>query len=29
MTEFQAAGYERVVLMSGGEGAEQTLGRAA
>ncbi|TAX38711.1 GumC family protein [Rhizobium leguminosarum] len=29
MTEFQAADYERVVLMSGGEGAEQTLGRAA
>ncbi|MBY3154200.1 chain-length determining protein [Rhizobium leguminosarum] len=29
MTEFQAAGYERVVLMSGGEGAEQTLGQAA
>ncbi|QKK15719.1 GumC family protein [Rhizobium indicum] len=29
MTEFQAAGYERVVLMSGGEGAEQALGRAA
>ncbi|MGZ2405307.1 GumC family protein [Rhizobium ruizarguesonis] len=29
MTEFQAAGYERVVLMSGGEGVEQTLGRAA
>ncbi|MBY2921975.1 MULTISPECIES: GumC family protein [Rhizobium] len=29
MTEFQAAGYERVVLMSGGEAAEQTLGRAA
>ncbi|MCV9943352.1 MULTISPECIES: exopolysaccharide transport family protein [unclassified Rhizobium] len=29
MMEFQAAGYERVVLMSGGEGAEQTLGRAA
>ncbi|EJB03319.1 uncharacterized protein involved in exopolysaccharide biosynthesis [Rhizobium leguminosarum bv. trifolii WSM597] len=29
MTEFQAAGYERVVLMSGGEGAEQTLGKAA
>ncbi|MGO7984543.1 GumC family protein [Rhizobium leguminosarum] len=29
MTEFHAAGYERVVLMSGGEGAEQTLGRAA
>ncbi|NZD59624.1 chain-length determining protein [Rhizobium sp. WYCCWR 11290] len=29
MTEFQAAGYERVVLMSDGEGAEQTLGRAA
>ncbi|API52264.1 chain-length determining protein [Rhizobium leguminosarum] len=29
MTEFQAAGYERVVLMSGGEGAEQVLGRAA
>ncbi|MDR9761757.1 Wzz/FepE/Etk N-terminal domain-containing protein [Rhizobium redzepovicii] len=29
MTEFQAAGYERVVLMSGGEVAEQTLGRAA
>ncbi|AHG44864.1 chain-length determining protein [Rhizobium leguminosarum bv. trifolii CB782] len=29
MTEFQAAGYERVVLMSGGDGAEQTLGQAA
>ncbi|MBB5663458.1 uncharacterized protein involved in exopolysaccharide biosynthesis/Mrp family chromosome partitioning ATPase [Rhizobium leguminosarum] len=29
MTEFQAAGYERVVLMSGGEGAEQALGQAA
>ncbi|OHV20729.1 chain-length determining protein [Rhizobium sp. RMa-01] len=29
MTEFQAAGYERVVLMSGGEGGEQTLGQAA
>ncbi|ABC90364.1 probable polysaccharide synthesis/transport transmembrane protein [Rhizobium etli CFN 42] len=29
MTEFQAAGYERVVLMSGGEGAEQVLGQAA
>ncbi|NKL56056.1 GumC family protein [Rhizobium leguminosarum] len=29
MTEFQAAGYERVVLMSGGKGAEQALGRAA
>ncbi|MBY5756749.1 chain-length determining protein [Rhizobium leguminosarum] len=29
MTEFQAAGYERVVLMSGGEGAEQTLGQVA
>ncbi|MDU0362685.1 exopolysaccharide transport family protein [Rhizobium sp. 25PS6] len=29
MTEFQAAGYERVLLMSGGEGAEQALGRAA
>ncbi|WHO72001.1 GumC family protein [Rhizobium sp. BT03] len=29
MTEFQAAGYERVVLMSGGEGSEQTLGQAA
>ncbi|MEI1250941.1 GumC family protein [Rhizobium aouanii] len=29
MTEFQAAGYERVVLMSGGEGAEQAFGRAA
>ncbi|RFB94863.1 chain-length determining protein [Rhizobium leguminosarum bv. trifolii] len=29
MTEFQAAGYERVVLMSGGEGVEQTLGQAA
>ncbi|KPH10676.1 chain-length determining protein [Rhizobium acidisoli] len=29
MTDFQAAGYERVVLMSGGEGAEQTLGQAA
>ncbi|MBY5344298.1 chain-length determining protein [Rhizobium leguminosarum bv. viciae] len=29
MTEFQAAGYERVVLMSGGEGAEQALDRAA
>ncbi|MBB4216979.1 chain-length determining protein [Rhizobium anhuiense] len=29
MTEFQAAGYERVVLMSGGEGAEQEFGRAA
>ncbi|NNU45686.1 chain-length determining protein [Rhizobium sp. WYCCWR 11279] len=29
MTEFQAAGYERVVLMSGGEGVEQALGRAA
>ncbi|NKM48011.1 chain-length determining protein [Rhizobium leguminosarum bv. viciae] len=29
MTEFQAAGYERVVLMSGGEGAEEALGRAA
>lgn len=29
MTEFQAAGYGRVVLMSGGEGVEQTLGRAA
>ncbi|ACI54519.1 lipopolysaccharide biosynthesis protein [Rhizobium leguminosarum bv. trifolii WSM2304] len=29
MTDFQAAGYERVVLMSGGEGAEQTLGKAA
>ncbi|MBY5642973.1 GumC family protein [Rhizobium leguminosarum] len=29
MTEFQAAGYERVVLMSGSEGAEQTLGQVA
>ncbi|MBX5183872.1 chain-length determining protein [Rhizobium sp. NZLR5] len=29
MTEFQAAGYERVVLMSGGEAAEQRLGQAA
>ncbi|OWV75937.1 chain-length determining protein [Rhizobium sp. R634] len=29
MTEFQAAGYERVVLMSGGEGAKQEFGRAA
>ncbi|WP_411196000.1 GumC family protein [Rhizobium sp.] len=29
MTEFQAAGYERVVLMSGGDGAEQEFGRAA
>ncbi|MBB4190251.1 uncharacterized protein involved in exopolysaccharide biosynthesis/Mrp family chromosome partitioning ATPase [Rhizobium aethiopicum] len=29
MTEFQTAGYERVVLMSGGEGAEQALGQAA
>ncbi|MBB4236467.1 GumC family protein [Rhizobium esperanzae] len=29
MTEFQAAGYERVVLMSGGDGAEQMLGQAA
>ncbi len=29
MTEFQAAGYERVVLMSGGERVEQTLGQAA
>ncbi|NYJ09985.1 uncharacterized protein involved in exopolysaccharide biosynthesis/Mrp family chromosome partitioning ATPase [Rhizobium leguminosarum] len=29
MTEFQAAGYERVVLMSSGEGAEQALGQAA
>ncbi|EJT07177.1 Wzz/FepE/Etk N-terminal domain-containing protein [Rhizobium sp. CCGE 510] len=29
MTEFQAAGYERVVLMSGGEEAEQRLGQAA
>ncbi|PCK87922.1 chain-length determining protein [Rhizobium sophoriradicis] len=29
MTEFQAAGYERVVLMSDGEAAEQRLGQAA
>ncbi|MBB2709956.1 Wzz/FepE/Etk N-terminal domain-containing protein [Rhizobium sophoriradicis] len=29
MTEFQAAGYERVVLMSEGEAAEQRLGQAA
>ncbi|EJC78790.1 uncharacterized protein involved in exopolysaccharide biosynthesis [Rhizobium leguminosarum bv. trifolii WSM2297] len=29
MTEFQAAGYERVVLMSGGDGSEQMLGQAA
>lgn len=29
MTEFQAAGYERVVLMSGGDGSEQAFGRAA
>ncbi|WP_434729990.1 GumC family protein [Rhizobium binae] len=29
MTEFQAAGYERVVLMSDGEAAEQRFGQAA
>ncbi|PDV86964.1 chain-length determining protein [Rhizobium sp. H4] len=29
MTEFHAAGYERVVLMSDGEAAEQRLGQAA
>lgn len=29
MTEFQAAGYERVVLMSDGEAGEQRLGQAA
>ena len=29
MTEFQAAGYERVVLMSDGEAAEQRFGEAA
>ncbi|OWV77741.1 chain-length determining protein [Rhizobium sp. R635] len=29
MTDFQAAGYERVVLMSGGDGSEQAFGRAA
>ncbi|WP_106795254.1 Wzz/FepE/Etk N-terminal domain-containing protein [Rhizobium sp. H4] len=29
MTEFQAAGYDRVVLMSDGEAAEQRLGQAA
>ncbi|WP_064711193.1 GumC family protein [Rhizobium bangladeshense] len=29
MTEFQAAGYERVVLMSGGQADEQEIGQAA
>ncbi|MDK4732885.1 Wzz/FepE/Etk N-terminal domain-containing protein [Rhizobium sp. CNPSo 3490] len=29
MTEFQAAGYQRVVLMSGGQADEQELGQAA
>ncbi|MBX5216590.1 MULTISPECIES: GumC family protein [unclassified Rhizobium] len=29
MTEFQAAGYDRVVLMSGGQVDEQALGQAA
>ncbi|SCB60053.1 exopolysaccharide transport protein family [Rhizobium aethiopicum] len=29
MTEFQTAGYERVVLMSGGQADEQELGQAA